>query len=176
MIEIYCDGSAKNNGKENNIGGFGVCVLIPDNNFPNGFRIDYTLGISTIGKTNNQNELAALLKALELTQTKYKNSECIIYSDSAYCVNIFNDWIENWAYRGWVRGGNQPIENLDLIKQLWEYRKIEWSNFQVKKVLGHAGILGNETADALATSNQAKLDKIFSENSLFYDGGAFFDI
>lgn len=35
-------------------------------------------------------ELTALLYALELTQTKYKNEHCVIKSDSAYCVNMFN--------------------------------------------------------------------------------------
>lgn len=41
MIEIYCDGSAKGNGKYDNCGGAGVCVLIPDDSYPSGFRIDY---------------------------------------------------------------------------------------------------------------------------------------
>ena len=27
IIEIYCDGSAKNNGKDNSEGGYGICVL-----------------------------------------------------------------------------------------------------------------------------------------------------
>ena len=40
--------------------------------------------------TNNRMELAALLYALELTQTKYKDEQCVIKSDSAYCVNMFN--------------------------------------------------------------------------------------
>ena len=29
IIEIYCDGSAKNNGKNNSEGGYGICVLEP---------------------------------------------------------------------------------------------------------------------------------------------------
>jgi ribonuclease HI len=167
-VSIYCDGSAKDNGKENNAGGFGVCALVLDKSLSSGFRIDYTLGVPTIGKTNNQNELTALLKALELTQTKYKNDKCVIYSDSAYCVNIFNEWIQGWASHGWMRYGDKPVENLELIKQLWEYWKIEWNNFQVKKIPGHAGIIGNELADALATSNQAKLEEIFSKNDDLY--------
>ena len=36
-------------------------------------------------------ELTAILYALELTQTKYRGEKCIIKSDSAYCVNMFND-------------------------------------------------------------------------------------
>lgn len=41
--------------------------------------------------TNNRMELVALLYALDLTQTKYKTEKCIIKSDSAYCVNMFNE-------------------------------------------------------------------------------------
>ena len=75
--------------------------------------------------TNNRMELVAILYALELTQTKYKQEKCVIKSDSAYCVNMFNDWIYNWQRNGWVRQKNQPIENLDLVKQIWEYCKLE---------------------------------------------------
>ena len=97
--------------------------------------------------TNNKMELTALLYALELTQTKYKNKQCVIKSDSAYCVNMFNTWIYNWNQNNWIRSKNQSIENLDLVKQIWEYCKIEWPNFIVEKVPGHCGLIGNELAD-----------------------------
>ena len=41
--------------------------------------------------TNNRMELKGLLQALELATTKYKNDKVIIYSDSSYCVNTFNE-------------------------------------------------------------------------------------
>ena len=41
--------------------------------------------------TNNQMELIAMIKALHLASNDYKNEKVIIYSDSAYCVNICND-------------------------------------------------------------------------------------
>lgn len=41
--------------------------------------------------TNNRMEILGLLKALELATTKYKNYYVIIYSDSSYCVNMFNE-------------------------------------------------------------------------------------
>lgn len=165
IIEIYCDGSAKNNGKDNSEGGYGICVLEKIQEDEDRYILHKIEGKRTFGETNNRNELNALLRALELSQTKYKDYQCIIYSDSAYCVNIFNEWIWNWAHRDWVRSKNQPIENLDLIKQLWEYWKIEWGNFQVKKISGHADVLGNEIADAVASENIIKLDKIFKENN-----------
>ena len=72
-------------------GGWGVAVLIKDENLETGFRIDHIMSNQVMNTTNNRMELTALLYALELTQTKYKNEQCIIKSDSAYCVNIFND-------------------------------------------------------------------------------------
>jgi ribonuclease HI len=168
MIEIYVDGSCSGNGKENNCGGAGVCVLVPDQRFLSGFRLNYIWSTREKNTTNNRMELTALLYALEQTQTIYKEEQCIIKSDSAYCVNIFNEWIYSWANNGWVRAGNKEIENLDLIKQLYKYATIDFSNcnFSVERVSGHKGLLGNEIADALATANQAKLDKILKENDL----------
>ena len=63
-------------------------------------------------------ELKAILTALILTQTRYKNQKCIIKSDSAYCVNMLNEWIYNWARNGWVRTKNQPVENLELVQKI----------------------------------------------------------
>ena len=40
--------------------------------------------------TNNRMEIKGLITALELATNKYKEEECFIYCDSAYCVNMFN--------------------------------------------------------------------------------------
>jgi len=133
-------------------GGWGVAVLIPNEKSVTGYRIDYIHSGKEINTTNNRMELVAILYALELTQTKYRGEKCIIKSDSAYCVNMFNDWIYNWQRNDWVRQKNQPIENLDLVKQIWEYCKLEWPSFTIEKVSGHSGLLGNELADRF--SNQ----------------------
>ena len=93
MVELYTDGSCCGNGKIDNCGGAGVVVLIEDKDSKADCRIDYIWSIEETNTTNNRMELVALLKALELTQTIYKNEKCIIKSDSAYCVNIFNEWI-----------------------------------------------------------------------------------
>ena len=44
-----------------------------------------------VDTTNNRMEIKALISALELVTTKYKEEQCIIYCDSAYCVNMFNN-------------------------------------------------------------------------------------
>ena len=166
MIEIYADGSAKNNGKENSCGGAGVCVMVQDKERKAGFRILKLKQLSEAGATNNQMELKALIYARFLATTEYAYDQGLIKSDSAYCVNMFNDWIEKWKSNGWTRGGNKPVENLELVKILYKYKENNYPNYRVERVPGHAGNLGNEIADALATNDQAKLDKIFLSNDI----------
>ena len=96
MIEIYTDGSAKANGCKDNCGGFGICAIIQDKESDIGSHIDYIYHKQVTNTTNNRMELQAIITALELTQTRYKNEQCIIKSDSAYCVNMINDWIYKW--------------------------------------------------------------------------------
>ena len=151
MIEIYTDGSALDNGATNNCGGFGVCALIPDEKSKSGIRIDKIIYDRT---------------ALRLTQTDYIQDQCIIKSDSAYCVNMFNDWIYSWQRNGWVRPKNAEIKNLDLIKQIWEYCTLDFPNFRVEKVKGHSTVIGNIIADYLATNNIEKLVKFLKENDI----------
>lgn len=169
MIEIYCDGSSKGNGKNNSVAGFGVCVLSQDQDGKGGARIKYMYKEQHIGATNNEMELRALLFALKYALCECEGSNVIIKSDSAYCVNMFNDWIYKWYRNEWKRSGKKDIENLDLVKQIWEYCKIDFPNFRVERVSGHAGILGNEIADALATDDEAKLSKILKDNEEIYE-------
>jgi len=81
--------------------------------------------------TNNQMELKAFLKTFELLNTKYKNQQATIYSDSAYCVNILNSWIYKWSQNNWQNSKNETIKNLDIILSLYEYYNI---NFFINQI------------------------------------------
>lgn len=117
--------------------------------------------------TNNREELKALLHALKWTQSfLFKDEQCIIYTDSAYCANMFNDWIHTWARNGWKNSKKQTVENLDLVQQLYEFAKMEFPNFEIEKVRGHIGIAGNELADALATHNDSKFVKVLQKYNI----------
>ena len=166
-VEIYTDGSAKNNGKQGNCGGFGLCVIDPDSGSSADARILYTYSKRYENTTNNRMELSAIIKALELSTSEYKDYLCIIKSDSAYCVNMINEWIYSWHSNGWKRTGNKEVENLDLVQKIWEYLKIDYPNFRIEKVPGHANIFGNEIADALSTNNIEKLAKILHTDDIF---------
>lgn len=141
MIEIYTDGSCKGNGTKAAQGGFGIVV------YENGVIIDaYSEMLDAV--TNNQMELKAILWA----QEKYGN--CLnpptVYSDSAYCVNTFNNWMAGWKKKGWLKSDNRPPENLDLIKR-YDMNETIGRKINLVKVKGHATCEGNNFADALAT-------------------------
>ena len=120
--------------------------------------------------TNNRMELMGLLRALELATTKYKDCDVVIYSDSAYVVNIFNEWIYNWASNNWINSSKEQVKNLDLILKIYEYTKKDFPNYGVYKIAGHNNEIGNELADAYAVAakngDAKKLAKILKENDI----------
>ena len=74
----------------------------------------------------------------------------IVYSDSNYCVQTFNDWMFRWAALGWVKSDKKTPENLDLIQAYYEWY-LKGYRIDLRKVKGHAGHKWNEMADGLAT-------------------------
>ena len=155
VIYMYTDGACKGNPGP---GGFGVISV-------KNKEVQYKYSESCDNTTNNREELKAILHVFELAD-KNPNLYYIIMSDSAYCVNIINDWIFKWSNNNWKRSNNQPVENLDLIQSLYKYLIKDFWNCQVMKVRGHSNIINNELADALATNNVNKFNKIINENDI----------
>ena len=143
MIYYFTDGSCRSNGNPNSEGGFGIVKVDEYNNI----LWEYSKRKSPT--TNNEMELMAILTALKYIKKK-EETDCIIYSDSAYCVNLINNWMYNWKDNGWKRPKNQEIKNLDIIKQIYDLAYLA----KIEKVAGHSGILGNEIADKLATGER----------------------
>ena len=98
--------------------------------------------------TNNIMEMTAVIEALKLL--KYPcNYEVIVYSDSAYVVNAFNNnWIESWKKKNWKNASKEPVKN----KELWEELDNLVTKFNVKfiKVKGHSDNEYNNRCDELA--------------------------
>ena len=143
---IYTDGSCLGNGKEHNTGGFGVVVL--DNNE----NLVYTYSKQSADTTNNREELKAILRVMLTKGVKSDEwaQPPIVYSDSAYCVQTFTEWMFGWARNGWVKSDKKEPENLDLIKAYYDHY-MKGYRIDLKKVKGHAGNKYNEVADKLAT-------------------------
>lgn len=160
MLHIYIDGSARNNGRDNSKGGFGIVIFDNNRNLIDAYCEQFD------NVTNNQMELMAFLKTFELLNTKYKNQQVTIYSDSAYCINILTSWIYSWSKNDWKTAKGETIKNLNIILSLYKYYTIDFFINQINftKVDGHKGIIGNELADALATANKLKFSNIILQN------------
>lgn len=152
-IHIYTDGSSRGNPGP---GGWAAIVM---NDETETILEVYMAQEDYV--TNNQMELKAMLCALQFAES-HPDWEFIIYSDSAYVVNAYNDWIQGWARNGWKNSKKQTVENLSLMQALYTYISREFFNAEVKKCKGHEGELGNELADALATNNIKKYKDLCS--------------
>lgn len=121
--------------------------------------------------TNNRMELMAILDVFKLMAETDSQTKFIIYSDSAYCINMLKPggWIEGWSKNNWMNSKKQTVENLDIIKELYKYRNIILDNCQLEKVKGHKGDIKNEITDAIASKNKNKLRKFMLENHILTD-------
>lgn len=140
-------------------GGYAVVILLND-------IIEYSYSKQLTNVTNNQMELQAILHAFKHIISKNPEEDFVIYCDSAYCVNICNDWIFTWAKNNWINSKKEEIRNIDLIKELYSYLRIDFPNFRIEKIPGHSNIIGNELADALCSDNEEKFAKIKKENNI----------
>lgn len=102
--------------------------------------------------TNNRMELTAVLSALEKAES-LKDSEFIIYTDSAYVSNCFKDqWYVKWMTNGWMNSKKQQVENIDLWKRIIKIFLENNHRIQILKVKGHGKVEGNILADQLAVA------------------------
>lgn len=157
MIEIYTDGACRGNPGP---GGYGMIVL--DGNVIKHKACEKSEGDTT----NNREEMKAIIEAFKWADAHFPNENIFIYSDSAYCVNMINDWIWNWVKNDWKNSKKKEVENIDLVKEIYNYINKEFYHCQVVKISGHSGEVGNEIADALATNNSRKYLKLIEDNNL----------
>lgn len=127
--------------------------------------IKYAYNKLTKDTTNNREELKAIIHVFKIAAADPGN-EYLVYSDSAYAVNMINNWIWGWAKNNWRNSKNKEVENIDLVKEIYKYLNIEFFNCQVKKCSGHSGELGNELADALATGDRKKMERLLEDNEI----------
>lgn len=142
-VTMYTDGAAR--GNPDGPGGYGTVLSCIMKDGTEHLR-EYSGGY--VRTTNNRMELMAAIVGFEALT---KPCEVEVYSDSQYLVKAFNEhWLEGWMKKGWKRGKNEPVKNVDLWKRLllaMEPHKVQF--FWVK---GHAGHPQNERCDELATT------------------------
>ncbi len=97
--------------------------------------------------TNNQMEMMAVIKALELLGPDEAET---IWSDSQLVIKTLTEWARGWERNGWKRKSG-PIANLELVQQAWALMK-QRPKVKLQWVPGHSGHKWNEVADSLATA------------------------
>jgi ribonuclease HI len=142
-VTIYTDGAAR--GNPDGPGGYGAIVVFVDSK-GNEHEREYSAGYRKT--TNNRMELMAAIAGLEALT---KPCNVLLYSDSQYLVKAFNEhWLESWIAKGWKRGKNEPVKNIDLWKRLLQAKSPH--NVTFAWVKGHNGHPMNERCDVLATT------------------------
>lgn len=137
-VTIYTDGAAEPNPGP---GGYGVVVIsaLGRKELSAGYKLT----------TNNRMELLAVIAGLESLE---KPSTVTVYSDSRYVVDsVQKGYVMRWNQRGWIRGKNEQVKNVDLWERFLQACKphivrLSW-------VPGHAGITENERCDRLAVES-----------------------
>ena len=143
QVRIYTDGAAR--GNPDGPGGYGAVLEYVDTK---GQLHTRELSQGYKKTTNNRMELMAVIAALEAL-----NRPCSVelYSDSKYVVDAFNqNWIGGWLKKGWKRGKNEPVKNVDLWQRLLKAKEPHQVRFIWVK--GHDGHPQNEWCDTLATT------------------------
>jgi len=152
-VVIYTDGAVPNNqSKFKNKGGVGV--YFGDNDPRN-----ISLTINNMNVTNQICETIACIKAIEICNKI--NCNIIIKTDSMYLVNSMTTWAKNWEKNNWKKADGKQVQNLELIKKLYQLSKD--NNVKYIHVRAHmkappidsnayADYYGNYMADKLATS------------------------
>lgn len=142
-VKIYTDGAAR--GNPDGPGGYGTLLEYIDSK---GVLHTKELSQGYVKTTNNRMELMAVIAGLEALN---RPCEVEIYSDSQYVVNAFNQhWLDGWIKKGWKRGKNESVKNVDLWKRLLLAKEPHQVTFIWVK--GHDGHVQNERCDVLATT------------------------
>ena len=143
-VHIYTDGACSRNPGP---GGWGAILLYGE--------LEKEISGFSPRTTNQRMELTAAIEGLKALKYPCK---VILYSDSAYLINAFNQgWIRNWLKNGWITSTKNPVENKDLWEALIDLSKTH--NIKWVKVKGHSSNELNNRCDELARGEIKKNTK-----------------
>jgi ribonuclease HI len=135
-VIIYTDGACKGNPGP---GGWGVVL--------SSGGLEKELFGGELGTTNNRMEMMAVIEGLGALKRPCKVT---LFLDSEYVRKGITEWIHGWKARGWKTAAKAPVKNVDLWQRLDALVSGGGHTIDWRWVKGHAGVPGNEQADALA--------------------------
>ncbi len=141
-VELFTDGACSGNPGP---GGWACLIRFKDT----GEEQELSGGESRT--TNNRMEMLAAINGLESLADPH--AVCV-YSDSQYVVKGISEWMAGWKKKGWKRGKNQPVMNLELWQMLDRLK--DFHQITPIWVRGHNNHAENERVDQLAVAAAAK--------------------
>jgi len=133
---VYSDGACVGNGTAHARAGCGV--FFGDDDARN-----ISVPLAGERQTNQRAEIAAALLAVR--EMKRTHRAFVVHTDSQYVCNAMNGWIEKWRASDFAR-----VKNRDLFREL--DAECRGCSAMFVHVPAHAGVRGNECADALAAA------------------------
>jgi ribonuclease HI len=136
QVEVYTDGACRGNPGP---GGWAAILRSGEH--------EKEISGAEPATTNNRMELMAVIGALQALKRRVQVQ---LYTDSQYVRRGVLEWLPAWKARDWRTAGRKPVKNRDL----WEVLDAEIAKHDIvwHWVPGHAGVPGNERADALANA------------------------
>ena len=160
-MKIYTDGSSLGNPGR---GGWGIIFLA------NGKVME--LGQAYENVTNNQMELLAVKKAMEiLAEKNVEGYEIEFMIDSKYVIDGITKWIYGWVKNDWKKADKKPVLNKELWEGIYNPKKIleEKNKFIFTHVKAHNGEKFNERVDDIARElAEGKEVKLFTGSEKKY--------
>ncbi len=144
-IELYTDGACSGNPGP---GGWAYILKYLDS----GDVVEHSGGEPVT--TNNRMELSSVIEGLNALDTPCRVE---VYSDSQYVCKGLSEWLDQWKARGWRRGRNEKVKNVDLWHQLDELRRVH--ELRTHWIRGHDDHPENERCDKLAVAAAAQFGR-----------------
>lgn len=140
--KVFVDGACIGNP---GAGGYGWLIANAYGVTEGGGQVDHT--------TNNRMEIQAAIEAL--TQLHGTPGLIQVYCDATYVIDGATKWIPGWKKRNWMTVGKTPVKNRDqweTLDSLIQAREGSGYSIEWHHVPAHAGVIGNERVDQIATA------------------------
>ncbi len=144
-IELYTDGACSGNPGP---GGWAFIIR----NRGTGLVVERSGGEPVT--TNNRMELISVIEGLGALDGP---SRVDLYSDSQYVCKGLSEWLDQWMARGWRRGRNEKVKNVDLWRRLDELRRVH--ELSTHWIRSHNEHTENDRCDELAVAAAARFIK-----------------
>ncbi|KAI0439237.1 ribonuclease H-like domain-containing protein [Xylaria telfairii] len=152
---VAVDGACRNNGRPGARAALGVF-------FRDGSHWNRSEMLPLRDTTSQRAVLCAALRALktidDFVAHEWQHSitegqaleRVIVKSDSDYLVQSMTEWINKWLTNGFTNAKSKPIQNQDLIKELWQLIARMDQQKNIKVLFWR--VSGNTDADRLANA------------------------